>query len=163
MHRTFVVGNSFGNHDLTTALDSIDETFRITFLSHQRSKTVHSSRTKNVTVFHVGGKKISKTQINKFEKFLVSCGYQLLFSASHSELIGEIDTRFFTINLGSNQFNDVKDLLISKFENALGRKLQVFGDVYYFHLTKSQIRNKKLVKQLDELFFSRMIDVIFCV
>lgn len=163
MHHTLVVGNSFGNRDLTASLESIDETFRVTFLSHERSKAVYSSHAKNVTVFHICGKNVSKNQINKFKIFLESCGYQLLFSASHSELVGEIDTRFFTINLRSNQLNDIKELLISKFENALGRKLQVFGDVYYFHLNKSQIKNKKLVKQLDELFFSRMIDIIICI
>ncbi|OGD83956.1 hypothetical protein A2572_00165 [Candidatus Collierbacteria bacterium RIFOXYD1_FULL_40_9] len=163
MHHTFVVGNAYGNEDLKTAIESIDETFRITFLPHQRSKSVYSSHTKNITVFHVEGKNISKTQITKFKSFLQNSGYKLLFSASHTELVGEIEVRFFTINLRSPQLQDIKEMLISKLEKVSGKKLQTYGEVYYFYLTKSQLKSRKLVKKLDDLVFSTMVDVLIFV
>ncbi len=148
----------------TVADESIDETFRMIFGKGTRSKQTYSTHTKTLTVFRVESKVVDKIKVKQFEKFLTSSGYTKLFSAIYSDKMSELDARFFTIRLYSKNLSDIKDLLISKIEKAIGGKLQVHdNEIYYFHLTKSQIKSRKLVRLVDDLVCLPVIDIVICI
>lgn len=159
-HYEVVVADSFQR----VADESVDEVFRLNFVDGIRSKRVFTTHTNKLTIFYVETKKIDPSTVKKFEKFLALSGYAKLFSAVYSDKMSELDARFFTIRLNPHHFSDMKDLLISKFEKALGTKLKVYrDDIYYFHLTKSQIKSRKLVRLLDDLLFNPAIEIIICI
>lgn len=159
-HYEIVVVDRF----LVVANESVDEVFRMSFIDGTRSKRIFATHTNKLTIFYVEVKKIDPAMVKKFEKFLTSSGYTKLFSAVYSDKMSELDARFFTIRLHSKNFSDMKNLLISKIENALGSKLKVYrDDIYYFHLTKSQIKSRKLVRLLDDLLFNPAIEIIICI
>lgn len=144
--------------------ESIDEVFRMTFADSTRSKRIFATHSNKLMIFYIEAKKIDPYTVKKFEKFLALSGYAKLFSAVYSDKMSELDARFFTIRLHSKNFSDMKDLLISKIETALGSKLKVYRDeIYYFHLTKSQIKSKHLMRLIDDLFFFPAIEVIICI
>lgn len=152
-------------HFLVVANESVDEVFRMSFIDGTRSKRIFATHTnKLLTIFHVEAKTIDQAKVKKIEKFLISSGYTKLFSAVYSDKMSELDARFFTIRLHSKNFSDMKALLISKIEKAIGGKLKVYDDeIYYFHLTKSQIKSRRLVRLIDDLLFNPAIEVIICI
>lgn len=159
-HCNIVVASSYLT--VKVADESVDETFRMIFGKNEIYKRTFSTHLNTITVFHINGKTIDQARVKKFESFLTSNGYTKLITTNYSEPAWEVDARFFTINLNPHHFSDMKDLLISKIETALGNKLKVHGDIYYFNLTKTQMKSRKFVRLLDELLANPAIEIIIC-
>lgn len=144
--------------------ESVDETFRLCFQKGLRPKQVHEAHNSKVTIFRVEAKQIDKTAVKKFENFLVSNGFTKLFSLIYVDKMSELDARFFRIKMYSKNLEDMKELLIAKIEKAIGRKLKVYNsEIYYFHLTKAQLKSRKLVRLVDDLYSFPAIDNLICI
>jgi hypothetical protein len=147
------------------AMESIDEAFINVFGKCNKSIRSRSTHENIIITFYLDGKNIDRSKIKLFVKFLESNGFIKLYSSlySESEMVDVIDTRFFSFNLNLKHFSDIKDLLVSKIEAALGKKLKVYkDDIYYFDLTKSQIKSRKLVRLIDELLENPAINILIC-
>jgi len=144
--------------------ESTDEILRMNFAKDVRSKRLVITHAHQLIIFSVEAKRIDLNAVKRFENFLRSNGFTKLFSAVYSDKMSDLDARFFTIRLHSKNFSDMKDLLISKIEKAIGGKLKVYHDeIYYFHLTKSQIKSRRLVRLIDDLVFSPAIEIVICI
>ena len=147
------------------ATDSVDEEFTSFFGKCSKSIRSRSTRDNTLVTYFLEGKNIDRSKINKFVKFLESNGFIKLYTSlySESEMMDVIDARFFSFNLNLKHFSDIKDLLISKIETALGKKLMVYkDDIYYFDLSKSQIKSRKKVRLIDELLENPAINILIC-
>lgn len=150
--------------EVTFSDESVDETFKMIFGKNAKSKRNFSTHLNTITIFHINGKTIDQTKVKKFESFLASSGYTKLHTAMYTEPEWEVDVRFFTVNLNPHHFSDIKDLLISKIETALGAKIKVYkDDIYYFYLTKSQMKSRRLVRLIDELLANPAINIVICI
>jgi len=148
---------------VTVADESVNETFRMIFEKNEIHKRTFSTHLNTITLFHINGKTIDQAKVKKFEGFLASNGYFKLHTAMYSDPTWKVDVRFFTINLNPHHFSDIKDLLISKIETALGKKLEVYEDIYYFNLTKAQMKSRRLVRLIDELISNPAIEIVICI
>lgn len=142
--------------------ESAIETFRHIFGEGKRIKRTFNANINKLTVFSLEAKKISTQGIKRFEDYLKLNGYIKLYSVVYSDL-SEVNAHFFTFKTNPMHFSDINDLLISKIEKALGKKLKNYENIYYFHLTKSQAKSKVLSKLLDELTDPSFINIITCI
>ncbi len=140
--------------------ESLVETFKRLFQSCKRTKRVYKTKANSLTFFSVEAKEINPKSIKKFEDFLKTNGFTKLYSVVTSDIYNEVDARFFTFRLNPKHFQDMKELLISKIEKAIGKKVKVYEDVYYFHLTKSQAMSKALPNLLDELLDPSLVNIV---
>jgi hypothetical protein len=149
---------------LRVAEESIDEIFRMNFANATRRKRIINTNSYVLNIFEVEFKKIEFQAIKRFENFLKSAGLTKLYSSTYTNF-DDIDVRFFTINLDVKHFADMKEQLTSKIEEALGKKLKRYeglyqSEIYYFQLTKSQIKSRRLIKLIDELLMHPAIKII---
>lgn len=143
---------------------TVDETYRQCFPKGASPKQVHEAHRSKITIFRVEAKQIDKAAVKKFENFLVSNGFTKLFSLIYVDTMSELDARFFRIKMYSKNLEDMKELLIAKIEKAIGRKLNLYNsEIYYFHLTKAQLKSRKLVRLVDDLYNFPCIDNLICV
>lgn len=151
--------------DRKIADESVDEVFRLTFINDKRSKRSTATTLHKLTIFFVESKKIDSKKVKKFEDFLRLNGFVKLDSIIYTDLTTEVSVCFFTIKLNSQHFSDMRELLISKIETALGSKLKVYGYgcgdvIYYYHLTKTQIKSRRFVWLLNRLLDNPCIEII---
>lgn len=138
-------------------LDSFDENFIRQAHTHRE----YEAYPNKLIVFTVKGKNLSPKKILDFEQSLDRAGYTKLY-ATTCDQVTDIDARFFTIDLNQQHFSDMKNLLVKKFEKAIGRKLAVYENIYYLYLTKKEVKAGQLCNTLDIYMSNPAVEIIIC-
>ncbi len=140
-----------------TVLDSFDENF----IRQAHTLREYEAYPNKLIVFSVKGKNIKPEKILDFEQSLDRAGYIKLY-ATTCDQVTQIDARFFTFDLNLEHFSDMKNLLIKKFEKVLGRKLAVYENIYFLHLSKKEVKAGKLRNTLDIYVTNPAVEIIIC-
>ena len=135
--------------------------FNRIFAKQKSVHRLHDAYPNRLAVFTVESKNIKPEKIYEFEQYLTSSEYTKLYAITYKEF-DEVDARFFTIDLDDRYFSDMRNLLIKKFEKALGRKLMVYENIYYCYLTKKEARSSKLSRTLDNYMSNPVVDIVVC-
>lgn len=137
---------------------AVDQSFHNTFGSAVYFKRLRDVGSVRLTIFSARAEKIAKQDIASFENLLIEDGHTILYSGFMRGESGIVRAYFFNFKIPNGKFDDIRDLLIEKIEEVIGKKVDYHDGLYYFYLSPLQAASKKLVKNLRDILDLSIIE-----